>query len=173
MENHASVTELQKVVFLIPLLLTFGGCCSRYFWDIRLKTLRLPNFNMFFQLVLTKFFKSELFSCLPKVDHVIKSCKEPITEWHMMTYVNLRPAPHPRRPRDDRMLVVKVYSKIFDRDLTVNFHHEHSIVPTNCPWVSLGEKNSIYWSFSLIQLHQCQLLKWQNYHTRDKNVKKC
>ena len=30
---------------------------------------------MFFLL---KFFKSELFSCLPKVDHVIKSCKEPI-----------------------------------------------------------------------------------------------
>ena len=29
-----------------------------------------------------------------------------------------------------------------DQDLTaVNFHHEHSIVPTNCPWVSLGEKN--------------------------------
>ena len=23
-------------------------------------------------------------------------------------------------------------------DLTVNFHHEHSIVPTNCPWVSEG-----------------------------------
>ena len=34
---------------------------------------------MLFQLVLTKFFKSELFSCLPKVDHVIKSCKEPIS----------------------------------------------------------------------------------------------
>ena len=33
---------------------------------------------MLFQLVLTKFFKSELFSCLPKVVHVIKSCKEPI-----------------------------------------------------------------------------------------------
>ena len=29
-------------------------------------------------VVLTKVFKSELFSCLPKVDHVIKSCKEPI-----------------------------------------------------------------------------------------------
>ena len=28
-----------------------------------------------FQLVLTKFFKSELFSCLPKIDHVIKSCR--------------------------------------------------------------------------------------------------
>ena len=33
---------------------------------------------MLFQLVLTKFVKSELFSCLPTVDHVIKSCKEPI-----------------------------------------------------------------------------------------------
>ena len=33
---------------------------------------------MLFQLVLTKFFKVELLSCLPKVDHVIKSCKEPI-----------------------------------------------------------------------------------------------
>ena len=39
---------------------------------------RLPNFNTLFQLVLTKFFKSELFSCLPTVGHVIKSCKEPI-----------------------------------------------------------------------------------------------
>ena len=43
-----------------------------------MKILRLLNFNMLFRLVLTKFFKSELFSCLPKVDHVIKSCKEPI-----------------------------------------------------------------------------------------------
>ena len=40
--------------------------------------LRLPNFNMLFQLVLTKFFKSEVFSCLLKVGHVIKSGKEPI-----------------------------------------------------------------------------------------------
>ena len=30
---------------------------------------------MFFQLMLTKFFKKEPLSCLPKVDHVIKSCK--------------------------------------------------------------------------------------------------
>ena len=34
---------------------------------------------MLFQLVLTKVFKSELFSSLSKVGHVIKSCKEPIT----------------------------------------------------------------------------------------------
>ena len=38
-----------------------------------------PIFNMLFPFVLTKFFKSELFSRLPKVNHVIKSCKEPIS----------------------------------------------------------------------------------------------
>ena len=64
MENWAAT-----VVFLIQMLLTFGGRCNRYFSDIRLKMLRLPNFNMLFQLVLTKVFKSELFSCLPKVGH--------------------------------------------------------------------------------------------------------
>ena len=36
------------------------------FWDIRQKIYRFLNFNMVFQLVLTIFFKSELFSCLPK-----------------------------------------------------------------------------------------------------------
>ena len=67
-----------KVVFLIQILLTFEGRCNRYFGDIGLKiSLMLPNFNMLFQLVLTTFFKSELFSCLPKVGHVIKSYKEP------------------------------------------------------------------------------------------------
>ena len=47
-------------------------------WDIRLKILRLPKFNMLFQLVLTKVFKSELLLRLPIVGRVIKSCKEPI-----------------------------------------------------------------------------------------------
>ena len=61
------------------MLPTFGGRCNRYFSDIWPKILRLPNFNILLQLVLTKFFKSELFSCLPKVDQVIKSCKEPLT----------------------------------------------------------------------------------------------
>ena len=69
---------MAKAVSLIQMLPTFGGRCNRYFWDIRLKILRLPNFNMLFQLVLTKFFISELFLCLPTVGHVIKSCKEPI-----------------------------------------------------------------------------------------------
>ena len=78
MENHANVTGWQKLSFLKQMLLTFGGRYNRYFWDIRLKILKLPNFNMLFQLVLTKFFKSELFSCVPTVGYVIKSCKEPI-----------------------------------------------------------------------------------------------
>ena len=32
-----------KAVFLIQMLLTLDGRCNRYFWDIRLKILRLPN----------------------------------------------------------------------------------------------------------------------------------
>ena len=36
----------------------------------------LPNFKMLFQRLPTKFFKSELFSRLPKVDHVITVVKE-------------------------------------------------------------------------------------------------
>ena len=43
-----------KVIFPIQMLPTFGGRCNRYFWDVRLKIFRLPNFNMLFQLVLTK-----------------------------------------------------------------------------------------------------------------------
>ena len=67
-----------------------GKCCfphtnaSNFRWPLQslllrytAEILRLPNFNRFFQRVLTKFFKSELFSCLLKVDHMIKSCKEP------------------------------------------------------------------------------------------------
>ena len=51
--------------------LIFGGRCNRYFWDIRLKIVRLPNFIMLFQFLLAKFFKSTLFSCLQKVNHLI------------------------------------------------------------------------------------------------------
>ena len=43
---------MAKVVFLIQMLLTFGGRCNRHFEIIRLKILRLPNINMLFQLVL-------------------------------------------------------------------------------------------------------------------------
>ena len=73
MENHAGVTGWQKFFSH-----TNASNFRRPLQSLRQKILRLPNFNMLFQLVLTKFFKSELFSCLPKAGHVIKSCKEPI-----------------------------------------------------------------------------------------------
>ena len=60
-----------KVVFLVEILLIFGGRSNPYFWDIRLKIDRLPNFSTLFQLVLPNVFKGELFSCLLKVDNVI------------------------------------------------------------------------------------------------------
>ena len=51
------------------------GRYNRYFWHIRLEIYRIPYFNMLFQLVLTKYFKSELFSCLAKVDQLMpKAC---------------------------------------------------------------------------------------------------
>ena len=74
MENHASVTGWQELILLYKCLQLSGGHCNHYFWEIHvwLKILRLPNFNMLFQLVPAKFFKSEPFSCLiVKVDHMI------------------------------------------------------------------------------------------------------
>ena len=38
--------------------------------------------------------------------------------------------------RVDKMFVAKVFCKIETIDLTENFHLEHFIDPTNCPWVS-------------------------------------
>ena len=58
---------MAKVVFLIQMLPAFGGRCNRYFWDIRLKILRLPIFNMLFQLVLTKFSKVNCFRVYRKL----------------------------------------------------------------------------------------------------------
>ena len=45
---------MTKIVFLIKMLSTFSDRCNRYFWDKRLKILRLPKVNMLFPLVLTK-----------------------------------------------------------------------------------------------------------------------
>ena len=79
MENHASVTVWQKLFFSYKCFrLSAAVAIATFEIIIRLTILRLPNLNMLFQLMLTKFFKSELFSCLPKVDHVIESCKESI-----------------------------------------------------------------------------------------------
>ena len=41
-----------RVVFLIQILLRFGGRCTHlYFLDIRLKINRSPNFHMLFQFL--------------------------------------------------------------------------------------------------------------------------
>ena len=58
-----------KVVFPIKMLPTFSSHCNHYFWGTWLETLRLPYFNMLFQLVLINFSKM---NCVYwKVDHVI------------------------------------------------------------------------------------------------------
>ena len=87
MEHHASMTWWLKLFFSYKIMhLTSGGRCNHFFWDIRLKILRLPYFNMLFQHMLTKFFKNELFSCLLKVDHMIKSWREPNYLKHLENY---------------------------------------------------------------------------------------
>ena len=71
MVNNSSMTRGQKL---------FSHTNPSNFWRLlqslllRYTTENLKvvlNFNMLFQLILTKFFKSQLFSFLPKVDHVI------------------------------------------------------------------------------------------------------
>ena len=67
--------RVTKVVFLMHTSFQFSTAVAISTFEIlhkRLKIFRLLNFNILFQLVLTKFFKSKLSSCLLKVDHVIK-----------------------------------------------------------------------------------------------------
>ena len=70
MANHSSVTGWQELFFPYKSFWFLVAVANRCFWSIRLKMYRLPNFNMLFQFLLKKLFKSELFSCLQKVDHV-------------------------------------------------------------------------------------------------------
>ena len=59
-----------KVVFLIQMLSSnFRRPLQSLLFRYSAEMFSLPNFNMLFQLVLTKVFKSEQFSCLPKVGH--------------------------------------------------------------------------------------------------------
>ena len=67
--------RVTKVVFLMHTSFQFSTAVAISTFEIlhkRLKIFRLLNFNILFQLVLTKFFKSKLSSCLLKVDHMIK-----------------------------------------------------------------------------------------------------
>ena len=70
MENYSSVTGWQKLFSQTNpsnIRLPLQWLLLRYTAEIY----RLINFDMLFQLLLSKFFKSELFLCLPKVDLVI------------------------------------------------------------------------------------------------------
>ena len=66
MENHSNLTGWQKLFF--PYNTNASNSASA---TVAIAIFELPNFNMLFQLILTKFYKKDLFSCLPKVDHVI------------------------------------------------------------------------------------------------------
>ena len=73
MENQSSVTGWQELFFSYRSF-SFSVAVAITTSEIYgLKNYSLPNnyFNMLFQLKLTKFFKSELFLCLLKVDYVI------------------------------------------------------------------------------------------------------
>ena len=113
------------------MLSTFGGRCNRYFWDIRLKMLRLANFNMLFQLAWTKFFKSELFSCLPPVGHVIKSCKEPILLFsllHLLIFFSIFFHPQIHRPYINPTSTLDstfFFQHSFENSETIYNHHQH------------------------------------------------
>ena len=86
MANHSSVTGWQELFFPYKSFWFLVAVANRCFWSIRLRIYRLPNFNMLFQFLLTKLFKSELFSCLQKVDHVTnillqKAYKQSYSRW--------------------------------------------------------------------------------------------
>ena len=83
---------------------------------------------MLFQLMLTTFFKSELFSCLPKVDHVIKSCKEPILQQKSNQQVTkkiktLAVRTGVRAYTDATLLTTSAYLK-----QCKSFHHLHNLL---------------------------------------------
>ena len=122
---------MAKAVYLLQMLPTFGSRCNRYVWDIRLKIPRLANFNMLFQLVWTKFFKSELFSCLPPVGHVIKSCKEPILLFsllHLLIFFSIFFHPQIHRPYINPTSTLDstfFFQHSFENSETIYNHHQH------------------------------------------------
>ena len=75
MENDASVTGWQKLFSSYK--------CFQLLAAVAIATFEIygSKFSGYIILIcslLTNFVKSELFSCLPKVDHVMKSCQQTI-----------------------------------------------------------------------------------------------
>ena len=67
---------MAKVVFLIQMLPIFGGPLQSLLLRYTAEKSQVAQFLYAFSACANKI---ELFSCLPKVDQVIKSCMEPIT----------------------------------------------------------------------------------------------
>ena len=67
MKNHSRLTGWQELFFSYNSF-SFSEAVAITTFEV---IYGLPNCNMLFQPELIKFFKSELFSCLPIVDHVI------------------------------------------------------------------------------------------------------
>ena len=95
--KSSQTTKNRISSYSLLILLLVRQLQSQSFWDIRLKIFRLPNCKMLFQLERSKFFKTELFSCLPKVDHVITSCKEPSDSY--FTQFNTKTKQHELIPK--------------------------------------------------------------------------
>ena len=142
MENHSSLTGWQEFFFfLIKILLIFGGLCNRYFWDIRLKIFRLLNFDMLFQVLLARFSKCELFSCLLKVDH---------DQLLQKTYWCLFLLDH---DTDDNYLIFTFYAKLGSSDFVWFWYSD---ICTSCVSGEL-KKDSIdyapYWRYLSRETH--------------------
>ena len=87
MENHASVTGWQKLFSSYK--------CFQLLAAVAIATFEIygSKFSGYIILIcslLTNFFKSELFSCLPKVDHVMRSCQQ---DYLMITKRIMVPSP--------------------------------------------------------------------------------
>ena len=78
---------MAKVVFRIQIFLIFGSRCNHYFLDIQLEIYRLPNFNMLFQLVLTKISKVNCFSVYQKLITWPTNAKGLIKSAHVVPFV--------------------------------------------------------------------------------------
>ena len=85
-EKPCKCDWMAKVVFLKQMLPTFGGRCNRCFWDIRLKILRLPNFNMLFSFCWPNFSKVNCFLVYRLRDQVMQSLLRYIPYIHSNVY---------------------------------------------------------------------------------------
>ena len=133
-----------------------GGRCSFSHTnpcDIRFKIYRLPDFNMLFQLVLTKFFKGELFSKLTTLidasqidvfDLLIKVRLFQITVHRLLTLNLLCTLSRKRRNPINRSNYFRVYRKLFTGSTNAKglLAHEKQNILTSQPVYILSCKHA-------------------------------